>query len=340
MKLISSMYQPLFLLFSILLISQYLKDKELVNPLLSKIYSKLSNKKLLLFVFVNILGFLPVPGRITLACGVLDTIQDKTKDNKKMGILAYLSTHHYYLWSPIEKSVIIAMTAAGIGYLTFIKMMLPAIIVYAILLLLIYFVYVKDHDINFTFEKFSRNEFSKTTILLHISNLIISLIVSIVFKSYYLFFGIYMFGLLVIDYKQWYYSLKKIDYMILLYLSMILVGAYYIQVYSTPYFKNIVSISAYIYTFLILSFIGSLLLGSSSRYAALTAIGVTLFGVKYLPLFYIIDYAGYFLSPTHKCTMISKMYFNVPLKYYYGVLLGFIIAIITSVILINTILTN
>jgi len=74
---------------------------------------------------------------------------------------------------------------------------------------------------------------------------------------------------------------------------------------------------------LLAGFLGSLALGSSSKFGGFTAIAVSIFGLEYLPLFFAVDYAGYILSPVHKCLAIGKSYFGTPLKKYYSVLLSY-----------------
>jgi len=44
------------------------------------------------------------------------------------------------------------------------------------------------------------------------------------------------------------------------------------------------------------------------------------FGYQYFLWFFALDFAGYLLSPTHKCVMIGHKYFNTPLNTYYRVL--------------------
>ena len=70
------------------------------------------------------------------------------------------------------------------------------------------------------------------------------------------------------------------------------------------------------------------MLGSSSRFSAITAILTKMFGLKYLPLFFAIDYSGYMLSPVHKCVMIGKGYFKTPLLRYYKYILLVCISIL------------
>jgi len=63
------------------------------------------------------------------------------------------------------------------------------------------------------------------------------------------------------------------------------------------------------------------ILGSSSRFGAIMVILTSLYGIQYLPWFFAVDFAGYILSPMHKCVAIGKMYFGTSLTYY-GKLLG------------------
>ena len=66
----------------------------------------------------------------------------------------------------------------------------------------------------------------------------------------------------------------------------------------------------------VVAFMSSLALGSSSRFAAITVLCTGIYGIEYLPWFFVIDYAGYMLSPAHKCFYIGKSYFNTKLVDY------------------------
>jgi len=46
--------------------------------------------------------------------------------------------------------------------------------------------------------------------------------------------------------------------------------------------------------------------------------------------FFAIDYAGYLLSPTHKCVMIGNSYFGTPLGVYYKALGIWALLLITT----------
>jgi hypothetical protein len=73
----------------------------------------------------------------------------------------------------------------------------------------------------------------------------------------------------------------------------------------------------------IISFIGlvaSFLMGSSGKFIAIAVLMSQVFGVEYFLWFFAIDFAGYLLSPTHKCVMIGNRYFGTPFGTYYKAL--------------------
>ena len=86
--------------------SAYVQRKGLIYPLLNKLTVFVPSKRLFVVVTSAVAGVLPIAGRVSISAGILDTIAPKDERRKHYGILDYLSTHHYYLWSPFEKSVI------------------------------------------------------------------------------------------------------------------------------------------------------------------------------------------------------------------------------------------
>ena len=67
----------------------------------------------------------------------------------------------------------------------------------------------------------------------------------------------------------------------------------------------------------VLGFGASFLMGSSGKFIALAVLMAQLFGIEYFMWFFAIDYAGYLLSPTHKCVMVGNRYFGTPVSTYY-----------------------
>ena len=72
----------------------------------------------------------------------------------------------------------------------------------------------------------------------------------------------------------------------------------------------------------LLSFLGAFALGSSSRFGAITVLLTSIYGMEYLPWFFAVDFAGYVMSPMHKCVAIGKMYFGTKLSTYGMILTG------------------
>jgi len=79
-----------------------------------------------------------------------------------------------------------------------------------------------------------------------------------------------------------------------------------------------------------LSFIGAFALGSSSRFGAITVLLASIYGIEYLPWFFAVDFAGYVLSPMHKCVAIGKMYFGTKLSTYVKILSGWAVLLIAT----------
>jgi hypothetical protein len=70
----------------------------------------------------------------------------------------------------------------------------------------------------------------------------------------------------------------------------------------------------------VIGFVVSFLMGSSGKFIAVAVLMAQVFGVEYFLWFFAIDFAGYLLSPTHKCVMIGNRYFGTPVSTYYKAL--------------------
>jgi hypothetical protein len=78
-------------------------------------------------------------------------------------------------------------------------------------------------------------------------------------------------------------------------------------------FVGMIAISA-------IGFVASFLMGSSGKFIAIAVLMSQVFGVEYFLWFFAIDFAGYLVSPTHKCVMIGNKYFGTPVVTYYKAL--------------------
>jgi len=84
----------------------------------------------------------------------------------------------------------------------------------------------------------------------------------------------------------------------------------------------------------VVGFLASFALGSSGKFAGFVGLSTSVFGPATLPLFFAVDYAGYMLSPTHKCLVVGKSYFKTPLKDYYKA----IFTLVGPLVLVGTLL--
>ena len=261
----------------IMITAGYAKDQRWFAPAYIWIVNNTKSKRAVVALISGITGVLPITGRVAVSAGFLDTIAPKDKEKRKVyGVIDYLSTHHYYLWSPIEKSVIIPMAALGISYWTFLGYMLPLLVVMFGVIGYYIFSVLKEDDVEINVDGFNVGEKYLEKNPLKYINL----------NTIVLLAGIIILGNITKEYTN------------------------EIQMFIENNTASLIHVS-------LISFLGSLFLGSSSRFAAITAIAVTIYGVEYLPWFFAIDYAGYMLSPTHKCLSIGKMYFGTSLKEYY-----------------------
>lgn len=264
-------------LVAVMILAGYARDLRLFAPIYNLILNKVKSKRAVVALISAITGVLPITGRVTVSAGMLDTIAPKDKSKRQVfGIIDYLSTHHYYLWSPVEKSVIILVATLGISYWTFIMHMLPLLLIMGGVIIFYIFYVLEESEIEINCDKFDLGKVDvKKNPLDYINwTAVIILIIAIIISN--------IIG----------YNITSIESII----------------QSNVSSFGIVSAMA---------FIGSLILGSSAKFAAITAICVTVYGIEYLPWFFAIDYAGYMLSPAHKCLIISKTYFGTPLKEYY-----------------------
>ena len=90
--------------------------------------NRVKSKRAVVALVSALTGVLPIPGRVSVSAGVLDTISSEGKSREKLGMIDYLSTHHYYLWSPIEKTIILPMAAFGLSYWAMMTYMWPLLV--------------------------------------------------------------------------------------------------------------------------------------------------------------------------------------------------------------------
>jgi hypothetical protein len=231
-----------------------------------------------------------------------------SKNRQKMGIINYFLAHHYYLWSPFEKSVIIILSGLSISYFQFIEAVFIPLIIYLILLILYCIFYVNTNDLNIKIQ----NNGPAWPLLVFILSIFSALFIPI-----YISFTICMIIFVIyskINLSSLFKMITSKDYYTLLIIGLVIIAGQYIHTIVNP--KDYIT-TQNIIILLSLGFIFSFVLGSSSKYAGITLLMSSLVGVKFLPIIFITEYVGYFLSPVHKCVLISKQYFDTPLIRFY-----------------------
>jgi hypothetical protein len=250
--------------------SAYVQRNGLIYPLLNKLTVFVPSKRLFVVATSAVAGILPIAGRVSVSAGILDTIAPKDDRRKHYGILDYLSTHHYYLWSPFEKSVIIPMAVLSLSYAEFMQLMWPLTVIAIVVPFVLIFTLLKEDDV------------------------------------------------IVQTQKQAFAEVKWINWQLLVALAVLIMLGNYAREHTDTIKTYLENNNWSIISGAWAGFAASFLLGSSSRFAAFTAILTSIFGVQYLPLFFAVDYTGYMLSPAHKCFAIGKMYFQTPILTYYS----------------------
>jgi len=258
------------------------KKNNVFVPVYEFLARNIKSKRAVVALTSAVSGVLPINGRVTVSAGVLDTLAPKNKKREKFGIVDYLATHHYYFWSPLEKTVILPIAVLGITYTQFLGRVAPLLIAALIFIMFYIFSVLKEEDIELSITR------KKTS---------------------------------VEEDKQQFVSYAKT----LAVVALIIVLGNVISKYSDfiVSFVEATRQDGLLIVALITGFLGSLALGSSSKFGGFTAIAVSIFGIEYLPLFFAVDYAGYILSPIHKCLAIGKSYFGTPIKKYYSVLASY-----------------
>ena len=259
----------------VMIISGYVKDLGLLVPVYTLIKSSVKSNRMIVFLLSCVTGVLPIPGRVTVSAGVLNTIAPKDKSKREIyGIIDYLSTHHYYLWSPLEKSVILPMAALGISYIAFLEYMLPLLLMTFIVIFYFIFFVLSENDVEI---EMVNNDSQK-----------------------------------VIEKNPFNY----LNFHSLIFLFFIIILSNYARTHTEMLYEYVSYFSNSFALISVVAFMSSLALGSSSRFAAITVLCTGIYGIEYLPWFFVIDYAGYMLSPAHKCFYIGKSYFNTKLVDY------------------------
>ena len=317
------------LVSSVMIICGILSSRDLIRPALNKIFSITRCPKVSLFLSLITLGCLPIHGRLISVSPLISPLTQDKRGKEKLGILSYLCTHHFYLWSPLEKSVLIVLGFFGIGLAKFLSLMIVPLIVTLLFILGVFFYYVKDMEFSLDLAPVPKRGFTELLIL----GFVISVCFLRLWPGYDLVISLFLYCLyLIFRYKVgWREVLSYLKPTPILVLALSVFLGWYLGAYE-PLLQAKLSHLASPYAVSALVFFGSLLLGSSAKYSGLTVMATSILGIQYLPLLYVSGFCGYLLSPAHQCVALGKMYFGTTYREYYSVLTALSLLLMASVL--------
>lgn len=291
---------------------------------------KVKSKKMVVFLVSLFGGVLPIPGRVALSASMLNSIAPvDNKKRKKFGIIDYLSTHHYYLWSPLEKTVIIPMAVLGITYTEFMGYIWPILLITGVYVTY-YVLSLKDDEVDI---EVSNEPIDWSNILFVVIPFLGTILFSCITDYYFYAFTAFTFYLIVYS-KLWNKLLDYINWELLWIVGVIIILGNVVNSYY-PEMENYIreySTSGNILVVSMLGFLAAFLLGSSAKYAGIVSLLTSVFGMEYFVLFFTLEYSAYLISPAHKCLPIGQKYFHTGFLTYLKALVVWISLMMTYAI--------
>ena len=305
-SLLLNKQQYVLLLAVVMAISVIAKKTQVFLPFYTWIAKTVKSKRAVVALISAVSGVLPISGRVAVSAGALDTIAPTdVKKRKNFGIIDYLSTHHFYFWSPLEATVIVPMAVLGLSYWELMSKLWPLLATSIIIILFYIFKILKEDDIEIVIpdkkdRKKEKEEWQKQADIKADRRQLVDYAKTLIFTSLVIILG----------------NIVKANF-----------DTIEAWVKSANESNLIVLVAA-------VGFLASFALGSSGKFAGFVGLSTSVFGPATLPLFFAVDYAGYMLSPTHKCLVVGKSYFKTPLKDYYKA----IFTLVGPLVLVGTLL--
>lgn len=314
----------LWMIFFIMITAGLAKEYALFAPAFAYVRNTFRSNKFVVVLLSAIGGVLPIEGRVTVSAGLLDTVAPKNGPGReKLGIVDYLSTHHYYLWSPLEKTVILPIAAFGLTFTAWLGLIAPLLIV--TFAFITWYIWSQVHDDEITI---TPGNFKLSSVIRNV----LPMFIAIGFYIYNPKWMIACFGFLTLYYiiisQQW--NIKKllsyVRWDVLVWVGVVIMLGNYMKTYDSAWQTMLKSSILDPHTFVgmaiisLIGFVASFLMGSSGKFVAIAVLMAQVFGIEYFLWFFAIDFAGYLISPTHKCVVIGNRYFGTPFKTYYKAL--------------------
>jgi hypothetical protein len=312
-------------------ITGILRERGYLMDIFRLLEQKVKSKRMVVFLVSLFGGILPIPGRVALSASMLNSIAPiDNKKRKKFGIIDYLATHHYYLWSPLEKTVIIPMAVLGLTYLQFMSYIWPLLLISG-LYISYYILSLDDDEIDI---EVNDNPINWKNIFLVVVPFLVTILISCFTEFYFAAFTTFTFYLIFYS-KLWNKLISYINWDLVWIVAVVIIignmaNSYYPQIeeflkqYKNP--ESILVVSVF-------GFLASFLLGSSAKYASIVSLLTTVFGMEYFVLFFTLEYSAYLISPSHKCLPIGQKYFHTGFMTYLKALIVWITIMVTYAIL-------
>lgn len=311
------------MLFFIMIISGIAKEYALFLPVYSYIKSTFRSNKAVLVLLSAVGGILPIEGRVTVSAGLLDTVAPKQGEGRqKYGIIDYLSTHHYYMWSPLEKTVILPIAAFGMTYAAWLSLVWPLIAISVAFIFWYVWYQIKDQEIDIAQEPFKISSVVRNVVPMMLA-------IGLYIKTedhIWCFGGLALYYMLITQAWNIKKLLSYINWEVILTVGIVIILGTYLKTYDKEMQEIIRSVGVDSGTMIgmsiltVIGFVFSFLMGSSGKFVAFAVLMSQIVGIEYFLWFFVVDYAGYLLSPTHKCVMVGNRYFGTPFVIYYKAL--------------------
>ena len=313
----------LWMIFFIMISAGLAKEYQLFAPAFAYVKNTFRSNRFVVAMLSAIGGILPIEGRVTVSAGLLDTVAPKQGHGReKLGIVDYLATHHYYLWSPLEKTVILPIAAFGLSYVAWLGLIAPLLVVS--LIFITWYIWTQIHEDEVSI---SPGNFKLSAVTRDVLPMFIAIGAYVYGVSHVVCFGFLALYYILIT-QQW--NPKKlltyIKWDVLAWVSAAIMLGNYMKTYGGVWEAMLKTSMLDPHTFVgmaIISAIGfaaSFLMGSSGKFVAIAVLMAQVFGIEYFLWFFAIDFAAYLVSPTHKCVAVGNRYFGTPLKTYYKAL--------------------
>jgi len=327
----------LWMIFFIMISAGLAKEYKLFAPAYAYVKNTFRSNKFVVVILSAIGGILPIEGRVTVSAGLLDTVAPKCcHGRQKLGIVDYLATHHYYMWSPLEKTVILPIAAFGLTYWGWLTLIAPMLIVSLVFITWYIWHQVHDEEVPITPGNFKISSVLRDPIPMFLA----------IGAYVYGVDHIVCFGLLTMYYilitQQWSPRrlLGYVKWDVLTIVGAVIVLGNYIKTHEKDFHNLILNSGIDVHTYSGLAtisaigFLASFLMGSSGKFAAIAVLMSQVYGHEYFLWFFAVDFSAYLLSPTHKCVVIGHKYFNTPLKTYYKALgtWGFLVLLTGAIV--------